>query len=459
LSTLGNKLSLIKKVLIGAVLILIVIVVFLSNYISKQEEQNPITNVIKRISGRDPKQEAREKYNSQIIQKQLNETTDQELKEEVLQSQIYSVSAIRLQPQQSEKFKEVIYTELNTKEENIDSPETGYISEKKIYINTFLDEIAVNDTKTLDDIFDKKEKDLYNNLNILHLSQNPKELLDSRAIIVQNQKEKHVISPIPIDQNERFEQFLKKLFPNPNELSLNIQSLIPSPADQDNILPNLNNLSSPEAFITTTPLQQPSQEQDKNITSRKIDIPSSNMDELLKYVSGKVGVPFGVLKGVLMIEGPQYLDLQSKEIDEFSQDNYVIPGCGPNVCSATGPMQITIGLDNNGLRSCPKCCWGKSCLDTKGGCPNQWAVYGNTILKYENTQRTPKPCNLLDNLYAAAAKLKKDSRTGAKNTNWSREEIFRAAVRYYGNCTVKYKRLEDMTYCEYVYSVYKNIGF
>lgn len=171
----------------------------------------------------------------------------------------------------------------------------------------------------------------------------------------------------------------------------------------------------------------------------------SSLREIFNEVGIQTGVPPAVLEAVLQVEMPSVFRYTPEQIRQYSLPGNVIPDCQPNVCSATGPMQMTIGRDADNNPLCPKCCWQGSCLDTKGGCPNAWAIYGQG-----------EPCNLKDNIAAAARKLKNDSRS-LSATDWSEDEVYRASYRYYGNCTVKYPRLGDRTYCEYVWWYYQTV--
>lgn len=171
----------------------------------------------------------------------------------------------------------------------------------------------------------------------------------------------------------------------------------------------------------------------------------SSLREIFNEVGAQTGVPPVIIEAVLQVEMPSVFRYTPEQIRQYSLPGNTIPNCRPNVCSATGPMQMTIGRDADNNPLCPKCCWKGSCLDTKGGCPNAWAAYGQG-----------NPCNLKDSIAAAARKLKKDSRSTSA-TNWSQEETYRASYRYYGNCTVKYPRLGDRTYCEYVWWYYQTV--
>lgn len=204
-----------------------------------------------------------------------------------------------------------------------------------------------------------------------------------------------------------------------------------------------DNLSSvsPTFFPSPSPSYSPS-----SFSSSFSSFSFSSLREIFKNVGEKTGVPWPILEAVMQIESPSTFSLSQNQIREYSLPGKTIPGCRPNECSATGPMQMTIGIDNFGNPLCPKCCWQGVCRDTRGGCPNAWARYGSG-----------NPCNLLDNIFAAARKLKNDSQSTSSHF-WSKEEVYRASRLYYGNCTVKYKRLGDRSYCEFVWWYYQSLN-
>jgi len=168
----------------------------------------------------------------------------------------------------------------------------------------------------------------------------------------------------------------------------------------------------------------------------------TSLRQIFEEVGGQVGVPPLILEAVMQIEMPSTFNFTEEQIRKYSTPGNTISGCGPNVCSATGPMQMTTGFDNNNNPKCPNCCWKGICLDTKGGCPNAWVSYGSG-----------NPCNLKDNIYGAAKKLKKDS-GAVSSVNWTQDQVYQASRRYYGDCTVAYSRLGNRTYCEYVWWYY-----
>ncbi len=174
-----------------------------------------------------------------------------------------------------------------------------------------------------------------------------------------------------------------------------------------------------------------------------------NFRELFSEIETKFGVPSRITEAVLTIESPNLLNLTSDQINLYSQPGNTIPGCGPNVCSATGPMQMTIGTDNKGSTFCSACGSGRTC-------PNAWSYYGNSVNNYNSPPHSSNVCNLRDNVYGAALKLKSESK--ATSMPWTKEQVYRAAESYYskGACSdnFRYKRLGNRTYCEFVWWYY-----
>lgn len=174
---------------------------------------------------------------------------------------------------------------------------------------------------------------------------------------------------------------------------------------------------------------------------------SSSLTGIFNEVGSKVGVPAKILEAVMRIEYPSTFNLSSSEIASYSQPGNMIPDCGPNLCSAAGPMQMTIGIDDQGDYSCPRC--------GAGFCPNAWSSYGSSINSYGTYTHDPLPCNLKDNVYASAAKLRNDS--GANDpSDWTQDQVYRAAESYYGSCSenYRYERLGNRTYCEFLWWYY-----
>lgn len=204
------------------------------------------------------------------------------------------------------------------------------------------------------------------------------------------------------------------------------------------ITANINYPTDPSQLYTTPPL----------INTPPVIIPTT-LTNLLTEIGNKVGVPEKILEAVLSIESPHTFNLSTDEISLYSIAGNSLPGCKPNLCSAIGPMQMTIGVDDYGDTSCPRC--------GAGYCPNAWSSYGNAVNNYGGYNHQSNSCNIKDNIYAAASKLKNDSRASDPN-NWTQEQVYRAALSYYGSCddTHRYERLGNRTYCEYVWWYYNN---
>lgn len=176
----------------------------------------------------------------------------------------------------------------------------------------------------------------------------------------------------------------------------------------------------------------------------------SSLNDIFNEVGQKVGVPPKILEAVMKIEMRPAFNLSPQQIADYSTPNHYWPGCGPNLCSATGPMQMTIGIDNNGYTNCPSC--------GAGFCPNAWASYGSTVNSFGGYAHQSNPCNIRDNVYGSAAKLKNDS--GATDSlNWTQPEVYLAGVRYYGSCDdeYRYEILGNRTYCEYMWDYYMGL--
>jgi len=223
--------------------------------------------------------------------------------------------------------------------------------------------------------------------------------------------------------------------------------------------PDITSFSTPSAFPPTsssyppnpfTPLISPNKLTGQSSPISPISTPAS-LQSLITEASQKVGVPYKILEGIISIENPAVFNLTDVEIGQKSNPGSGIT-CPIANCSEQGPMQMTTGRDSDGRTDCPKCCWNGKCT---GYCPNAWGQYGNSISKYGGYIHTPNPCDLRDNIFAAALKLKTDS--GATSpTEWTQEEANRAGLRYHGNCSYPYSRLGNRTYCQYLWDYYKN---
>lgn len=270
-------------------------------------------------------------------------------------------------------------------------------------------------------------------------SQEEVEKIKQSEEIIQKIKEQNLLNPHPTPTPYKF----KSTGEYKEE-----QSLKASKSLENTIRKIFQILSTPaEKFIPTKEQTTP--------PPKIVEKDSPTLKSIIDEVSRNTGVPSAIIEAVLRIENPAVFNLPDIKIAEYSQPGNYWPDCRPNVCSATGPMQMTIGIDSNSSISCSRCCWPPGSNDCLTQCPNQWSIYGNAVNVVGGYSHTPNPCNIRDNIYAGALKLKTDS--GARDPlNWTKEQVFRAAERYYGNCTLKYKRLGNRTYCEYVWDYYQS---
>lgn len=218
--------------------------------------------------------------------------------------------------------------------------------------------------------------------------------------------------------------------------------------------PDITSFSTPSAFqspispSSSPNFPIPSSSQSSPIS--QISTPIS-LQSLITEASQKVGVPYKILEGVISIENPAVFNLTDVEIGQKSNPGSGI-SCPIASCSEQGPMQMTTGRDSDGRTDCPKCCWNGKCT---GYCPNAWGLYSNSVNHYGGYSHTANPCDLRDNIFAAALKIKTDSRATSP-TDWTQNEVNRAGLRYHGNCDYPYPRLGNRTYCQYLWDYYKS---
>jgi hypothetical protein len=241
----------------------------------------------------------------------------------------------------------------------------------------------------------------------------------------------------PNDQTDEAREKLKKYFATPgHSLSQGIIDVT-----QRELLPSITvvipHTSSPH------PTPTPSLPVNKTFTT---------MRDVFEQVGCKVGVPPRVLEKVALIEYAPVFKLSAAQIEAATKNGGVMPNCPLNYCAAIGVMQMTIDHDERGDRSCRRCYPSAA----NPSCANQWATYGNAVTKYEDLPGyTPNACNIRDNVYAAALKLKRDSGSskqvcGANAQQWSQNEVYAATRAYYGACVTN----EGYGYCAEVWKYY-----
>lgn len=214
----------------------------------------------------------------------------------------------------------------------------------------------------------------------------------------------------------------------------------------------LKTLFSFKIAPSQTPTSIVNQKQDVTPASNPTYVPPntntvSSLSDIFNEVHDKVGVPVKILEAIVKIECSSTYNLSSDEINSYSQPGNGIPFCQINLCSAAGSTQMTVGIDDQGDTTCPRC--------GAGFCPNQWSVYGNAVNTYGGYSHQSYIMNIRDNIYSAAAKLKNDIGATDKD-NWTYDQVVRSSERYYGSCADKYRynHLGGRTYCECVWDYY-----
>ena len=155
-----------------------------------------------------------------------------------------------------------------------------------------------------------------------------------------------------------------------------------------------------------------------------------SIQESIVEATRKIGIPQCVLEGVAQIEGAY----------GWKPDDPRIAECRPNVCSAAGPFQITIGRDANNDTSCPSC---PSKWVEQYGCPNTWG------------SDPESPCNYAHAAERAVQILKAKAgyqgyTLGPGDPRTQKEAIMAAGYGYYGS-NAPIDRLGGCSYGEFVY--------
>lgn len=189
---------------------------------------------------------------------------------------------------------------------------------------------------------------------------------------------------------------------------------------------------------------------------RDFPLKSPLLAEVFNDAAEKFGVPASVLLGVAHFEGRFMKSLDDAEVEKRLQEGFASPeNCQPNFCGARGPMQFLSGEGVDPDR-CPQAVG-----------INIWQSYQNAVRVAEGQERrTPHICNLMDAIYAAAAKLGNDASSVNDQTarkchqikgaagqisqeecptaapidcaDWSKGDVYHAIAHWYGNCTANY---------------------
>lgn len=424
-----------KKIILILVIVLIVLILitsFISNLFKNKKPTTEIKNVIPT---------ATVNYNSNQNQNKLNPT---EKAKQLIINKI--ISQIKIFPKADLETLSKLNKTLPFKSDDFDVEYSPYLNQYFV------------SKKTPD--ADKKIALWATNNSLSELIKNENLFIftDQPAADYRNQAEQIIVN---VKQ-----QALLTPFPSPTTAtSSSIPQLSITPSEQPDLsllIDLLNAFFSIGTNLSTLEAVPGAQPSGGQLTVQQTNLQYStvpqSLTQIFSEVSQKVGAPIKILEAVLRIEYPSTFNLSQQEIGFYSTPGNSMSGeYLPNVCSATGPMQMTIGYDRNGSSLCPKCCWEGSCLDTKGGCPNAWASYARAVNTYGGYTHQPNPLNLKDNIYAAALKLKTDS-AASDPVNWTQDQVYQASLRYYGSCSenARYERLGNRTYCEFVWWYYKN---
>lgn len=301
---------------------------------------------------------------------------------------------------------------------------------------------------------DNNIEDLLANKNLFAITDKPISTYKNTVEDIFQKNKQNKIVPTPTSRLPT-EQITPT--PTPEELMVELNQNIDAVKNFINALANLgSNIYIPSTADivnpTTVPQSTPSPSQLPTIPL-PTGYPSTPMtlSDLFNEVGKKVGLPPKILEAVMRLECSSTFDLSPEEVALYSQPGNRLPFCTTNLCSATGPMQMSIGVDDRGDTTCPRC--------GAGFCPNAWSGYWDAVNKYGEYSHSPDPFNIRDNVYAAALKLKTDSQA-ANSTSWTQEEVYRAVERYHGACTDKYRYdrsgLTNKTYCELIWWYYTN---
>ncbi len=145
-------------------------------------------------------------------------------------------------------------------------------------------------------------------------------------------------------------------------------------------------------------------------------------------------IPQCVLEGVAFIEGGYSWDINSTQ-------------CRPNVCSAAGPFQITVGQDATGDTHCRSC--GPSWADGSRTCPDSWSN------NWPDDKTATSPCDMQAaasqavNILQAKADYRGNT-LDARPPQQQQQTIIQAGNDYYGS-NVSIPRLGGCSYGEFVY--------
>jgi len=249
-------------------------------------------------------------------------------------------------------------------------------------------------------------------------------------------------------------------------LPTKISPRIPSPTKS--LAPQATTIPSPKVVSYKNPLGLPP--------------PSSKIHDLAVEIGQKVGVPPALILTIMNIEtGGTFYSRDNAYVEQYSKPGASMKNlwgeCKINSCGAAGPMQMTVGYDSYNDTACSRCPYTVEHYIKKNLAPvcpaNAWRGVSEQVKSFVGSSSV-SPCNIRENMYGGVIKMKYDSTYvvavtkygGTIDTDcvpfikdkpvvdgmkWNRKAVFLTGCHYYGACTIKYERLNNRTYCEYLW--------
>lgn len=244
----------------------------------------------------------------------------------------------------------------------------------------------------------------------------------------------------------------------------------PTPTKIPPRVPSPTKLLAPRATTIPTP---------KVLSYRNpvgLPVPSSKIHDLAVEIGQKVGVPPALILTVMNIEtGTKFYSKDNAYVEKYSKPGASMPfsyyECSLNSCSAAGPMQMTIGYDSYNDITCSRCQYNIN--NNILGCNNAWAGVSGQVKSLVGSSSV-SPCNIRENMFGGTIKMKSDSTYVIATTKyggvidtdcapsiknkpivsgmkWNIKAVYLTGCHYYGSCSTKYERLNNKTYCEYMW--------
>ncbi len=331
------------------------------------------------------------------------------------------------------------------------SPEVGksfvnFGSRLNSTVETFLAGITVKKTVT-----DKVLTNSLSNIDFTAVSPTLKIILPTKSLFlrpttVQPSIIKPSKTPVPLYR------------PSPTKIPLptKVPPRIPSPTKS--LVPRATAIPTPKVVSYRNPLGLPP--------------PSSKIHDLAVEIGQKVGVPPALVLTAMNIEtGDKFYSRDNAYIEQYSKPGASLPfsysECSLTQCGESGPMQMTVGYDSYGDTKCTRCTYPTA----QGSCPaNAWGGVSEQVESLVGSSSV-SPCNIRENMYGAAIKMKNDSTYVTATTKyggvidtdcapfikskpivdgmkWNQKAVYLTGCHYHGSCFTRYPRLNNRTYCE-----------